>query len=478
MFALLRAAETAPLIEALRHSTKPALQRRVLAILDQLPKSPLSAADALPLLESRDPALALTAATVTAKHRDWIPAMTARFCVGMKQGSLSSNSLALLEVAVKPWFDEPSVRELVPVLAESADGSYQRAAWRILASNGGGSPELRCTASLKKALATTSAADLPVLLDAMAARPAPELDAALKEFAADEKRPLSLRLKALNASTRSGAPLVAEACRMLLRTLTDQNSTPARVEAARILARSKLTREQLLALAPTLSALGPVELRVAAGVIRSAPDAKVGTAFADALTKSIALASFQESEVRTLFGNLPPECFAVVAPALREVAKEDDARRRKLETLPALIAAKGRPAEGRQLFQSGKGACSTCHRVGDVGNLVGPNLSTIGQIRTERDLLESIFFPSATLARDYEAHAIDTTDGKSIVAVIRRALPDAVVAVDGSGQEVTLPRAKIASMQTLPSSLMPSGLDQSVSEEELIDLVAYLRSCR
>src|SRR5206468_10888220 len=110
-----------------------------------------------------------------------------------------------------------------------------------LASASGASPEPRCTESLEKALTTTAPADLPLLLDAIAALPTPELDAALKEFAADDQRPLSLRLKALNASTRPGAALAAEAFRMLLCSLTEQNSTAAHLEAARILARSNLT---------------------------------------------------------------------------------------------------------------------------------------------------------------------------------------------------------------------------------------------
>jgi putative heme-binding domain-containing protein len=265
---------------------------------------------------------------------------------------------------------------------------------------------------------------------------------------------------------------------MLLRTLTEPSSTGARLEAARILARAKLSRDQLRALAPALSTLGPVELRIAANVIRFAPDAEIGKAFATAMAKSAGLASFQESEVRTLFGNLPPECFSIVAPALRQLAAEDDSRRRKLETLPPLVSSRGRPSVGREIFQTGKGACSACHRIGAVGNLVGPDLSRIGQIRSERDLLESILFPSATLARDYEAHAIDTTDGRSLVVVIRRTLPDALVVADGSGEELTLPRAQIASMETLPTSLMPIGLDHAISEEELLDLVAYLRTCR
>jgi len=234
----------------------------------------------------------------------------------------------------------------------------------------------------------------------------------------------------------------------------------------------------LLQLASLIGSLGPLELREAMRAVRSAPDGEVGKAFAIALAKTVALGSFQESEIRSLLGNLPSECFAIVAPALHELAAEDDARRRKLETLPSLVAARGRVTEGRKIFETGKGACSSCHRIGNVGNLVGPDLSTIGQIRAERDLLESIFFPSATLARDYEAHAIETADGQSLVAVIRRNLPDAIVVTDASAQEHTLPRAEITSMHPLPTSLMPAGLDHALTEEELLDLVAYLRSCR
>lgn len=93
-------------------------------------------------------------------------------------------------------------------------------------------------------------------------------------------------------------------------------------------------------------------------------------------------------------------------------------------------------------------------------------------------MLESILFPSATIARDYEARAFELANGESFVGVISRSNPESVVVADGSGQQRTIPRAQLASMNTLPTSLMPSGLDHAVTEEELLDLVAFLRSCR
>ncbi len=477
MFALLRAGQAAPLLEALRNGHQPTRQRRVLVLLDQLPESPLSVTEVLPLLDSRDSALARTAAAVAAKHPEWMTAVAGSFSAALKQGKAAPDLLALMESAMKSWLTNTSVRELVSTLAGSTDAGYQRSAWRMIATASGADPDPRWIAPLKGALAAAAPVDLPLLFGAIANLRAPELDRALREFAADDQRPANLRLKALHASLRPGSPLAGDTSRMLLRTLSDTNSA-ARLEATQILANSKLTREQLLQFASTFSALGPLELRAAVKAIRAAPDAEVGQAFARALAKSVALGAFQESEIRSPFANLPPECFATLAPALRELAAEDDTRRRRLEILPALVAAKGRAAEGRKVFETGKGACNLCHRIGNVGNLVGPNLSAIGQIRTERDLLEAILFPSATLARDYEAHAIETADGESLVAVIRQNLPEAIVIVDGSAQERTLPRAQIVSQETLPTSLMPTGLDHALVEEELLDLVAYLRSCR
>ena len=383
MFALLRANQASPLLEALSNARKPALRRRALVVLDQLPDKPLAAADVLPLLDSRDPPLAGTAASVASKHKDWMPAVIGHFSSRLKEASLSPDSLSQLEAAVKPWLAEPSVRELVSCMAESADAARQGTVWRILAASDGVAADPRWIPPLESALAHAAPGDLPLVLAAAANLLAPALDRALKQVADDNQRALSLRLKALSASIRSGSPLPADSCRMLFGVLREQPSPSARLEAARLFTTAKLTREQMLQLAAIMSSLGPLEFREAVRVVRSAPDAEVGRAFATALTKSPALDSLQESEIRTLFGNLPAECFEIVSPALRQVAAEDDARRRKLETLPALVASNGRASEGRKVFETGKGACSACHRIGNVGNLVGPNLSAVGQIRAQ-----------------------------------------------------------------------------------------------
>ncbi len=129
-------------------------------------------------------------------------------------------------------------------------------------------------------------------------------------------------------------------------------------------------------------------------------------------------------------------------------------------------------------FEEGKGACIACHRVGDKGRSIGPDLSKIGAIRTGRDLLESIIFPSNTLARDYEAHAIETADGTIVTGVVRGHSAEGLLVIDAAGQEINIPHQKVVSNTTLVESLMPVGLDAALGEVDLIDLVSYLQSLK
>lgn len=476
MDALIRAARSGPLMQALADERKPALQRRALVMLDPLTGSPLSAGSVVPLLGASDRSLAGTAARVVMRHRDWIPSAVTQFSAWLNESLIPADRLALIEIVATPWLTEPPVRDLVSRLLNSADPAQLRSACRILASAAAGRPESRWIAPLQAGLITASRADQTLLIDALAKAQTSETSAALRRFASDERHPLGLRIKALGAALNPGTPLPEDSYTLLSRVIADGTIGSAQLESARILATARLSSSQLLALAPAVATLGPLELRELLKAFDVSRDAGIGIALAKSLNIATSLPSLQESEIRTLLSHYPPEVYATVSPALRRLAAADTERRRKVETWPTLVAAHGIASEGQKVFESGKGACTACHRVGTVGNLVGPNLTAIGSIRTERDLLESILFPSNTLARDHEAYAIETGPGQSIVGVIRKSLPEAIVVADATGQEHTLARREITSMHVLPNSLMPDGLDRSMSEEELRDLVAFLRS--
>ena len=451
-------------------------QRRILRILEQMPASPLTAAHVIPLLDSEDATLAQAAAEILARHPAWRPALAEHVTARAGDATLPPNQLALLETALKSGATDAGVRTLLTHFITSEDADEQRTAWRILAASSAGTPEASWIPPLILALTSSAPGDQSLVIAAIAHFHAPELDAALADFAADEKLPLALRLRALAAAPKANTVLSADSFRFLEDTLTQSPSASARLEAARLLSTAKLNKDLLLKLAPVLTKIGPLELRELLATVRRAKEPEVGTSWATALRDAPALGSVSESEVRTVFSSQAPEVFEIVAPAIRAAAAESETQRRRLDTLPAQVAERGRPEEGRVLFTSGKGACVSCHRIGDAGNVVGPELTTIGGIRTTRDILESVLFPNASTAQGYEAHTVETASGQSLLGVIRRNLPDAIVLVDPTGQEQTIPRAQITGLQALPTSLMPAGLDRTLTEQELLDLVAFLAS--
>ncbi len=197
------------------------------------------------------------------------------------------------------------------------------------------------------------------------------------------------------------------------------------------------------------------------------------------LAKNATLASQQESFYRTVFSTHPPEIYeTILLPAITQANKDIEAKKRLLVPLAEKAISHGDAKAGQIAFESGMGTCIACHRIGEKGRPVGPSLNGIGAIRTERDLLESILFPSNTLARDYEAHIFETSDGQTVMGVIKSHTAEGLLVADVAGQEKNLPHQQIISDTTLITSLMPYGLDQTMPEQTLLNLVAYLRSLR
>src|SRR5262249_42232659 len=157
------------------------------------------------------------------KHRDWMPEVSHTFSSKCQHDTLSAEDFSRLETAVTPWLADSCVRDLISSLAESSESARQHTAWRILATAGPTNAEPRCVRALDHSPAGASAGDLPLVLDAAANVSAPEIDYALKRVAEDEQRPLALRLKALRCSLRSGSPLPADCCRLVLGVLQGES---------------------------------------------------------------------------------------------------------------------------------------------------------------------------------------------------------------------------------------------------------------
>jgi putative heme-binding domain-containing protein len=130
------------------------------------------------------------------------------------------------------------------------------------------------------------------------------------------------------------------------------------------------------------------------------------------------------------------------------------------------------------VFNSQKAACATCHAIGYMGGHVGPDLTSIGQVRTERDLLESIVFPSASFVRNFEPLIVHTRSDEEYSGVVKKDGEDEIVLATGPNVEVRIVRSDIAEMRPGTVSVMPAGLDQQLTVQELADLVAFLKGTK
>ncbi|MEX2213001.1 MAG: c-type cytochrome [Phycisphaeraceae bacterium] len=150
----------------------------------------------------------------------------------------------------------------------------------------------------------------------------------------------------------------------------------------------------------------------------------------------------------------------------------------KLDALAVESKDKGEAASGKKVFESQKAACSACHRVGDKGAEVGLNLTRIGAIRSERDLLESILHPSASFARGFEPFQIRTKAGDIVTGVISRESADAIHLRHANNAEAIVKLTDIDKIEASKLSIMPQNYGELLSKEELADLISYLASLR
>lgn len=126
-------------------------------------------------------------------------------------------------------------------------------------------------------------------------------------------------------------------------------------------------------------------------------------------------------------------------------------------------------SRGRQLFRT---TCAPCHRLFDDGGDLGPELT--GADRGSLDyVLQNVLDPSATVGRDFRLTTVATRDGRVLSGLIR-SQNDRTLVVQTVNERVTLDRDDVEEVRTAESSVMPEGLFEKLSDDEVADLVAYL----
>ena len=123
--------------------------------------------------------------------------------------------------------------------------------------------------------------------------------------------------------------------------------------------------------------------------------------------------------------------------------------------------------------------CIVCHRVGKRGGTSGPDLTSLARRFSPRDILVSILDPSKVVSEKYRNEAFELKDGRVIVGRVLTGdyrLPSLHVVPDLLAPEkmVTFLKTDIENNSPVANSPMPTDLLNTLSKEEILDLLAYL----
>ncbi len=143
-----------------------------------------------------------------------------------------------------------------------------------------------------------------------------------------------------------------------------------------------------------------------------------------------------------------------------------------LKQLSAALEMTGQAARGKKIYTE---RCISCHRHGTEGYAVGPDFTSVKSGGKEK-LLTSIVDPNREVAPGYLNYSIETKEGESLMGIITHDSGASVTLRRAFGDESVVPRSQIQRIQSSSLSLMPEGLEVSLSPQDLADLLDFIIS--
>jgi putative heme-binding domain-containing protein len=476
VYALIRINDRQATVPALADAS-PRVRRAGLLALDQMKDGNLTREHVVALLDTDDAELQQTALAVIGRRPGWSDAAHGVLRQWLASPRLSAARERALTDALLAGSSEPGIQE---VLAEALTSPRTPTATRMLLLG----VIARCPVQplparwaegLRSALADADAAVRREAVAAVKARNLTQLDRELAELSRQALLPADLRIAALECLAGRHKQLDAEAFALLTAHLAEATEPLLRLAAARTLGARTLTHDQLLRLAPTLRDVNALVLRLLLPAYTGSGDAALGKALVEALTHAPAAEALSVVDLDRLLQGYP----AAVRNQAQGLREQLLARRKGQAAYLARLTAdmaplRGNPDAGQEIFLSPKVGCYGCHRAVGRGGDVGPDLSRIGRIRSRNELLESIVFPSLTVAPEYRLFQVMTRDGRVTTGLVVRDTAEAIYLRTTELAEVRIPRADVDELTPSSVSLMPEGLEKTLTRQELCDLLEFL----
>jgi putative heme-binding domain-containing protein len=482
IFALIEIGDAAAIAPFARGAEPVAVRNAALIALEQIPgASTLVPQEVLPLLAHEDAKLRDTANWIVGRHQEWARAL-AEFCAErFKTNSITPGEIRGFEPALARAAASAPVQEFLAHTFRDGSTAARGMALRVMTEAKLQTTPKEWEACVVQAL-EKGGENLPLALAVareLGSRKggAPTLATGLLRIGRDRNHAAELRLGALAALPADALNSDSEVFGFLLAHIQPTQPAGIRSTATRIIAQSKWEPAQRELLADAMAQVGPLDAGKLLPVFGAAPTEALGQRLLSALSNSPALFSLQPQALSAVFAKFPASLQPQAEALLAKLSLDTAAQKQRLDTIVAELP-EGDLRRGSEVFNSAKAACVVCHSMGFLGSKFGPDLTAVGQARSARDLLESIVFPSASFVRSFEPVTVRTNTGAEIYGILRSETDDAITLGLAPETNQRIPRSEVAEITPGTVSLMPPGIDQVLTRQELADLVAFLKATR
>lgn len=146
----------------------------------------------------------------------------------------------------------------------------------------------------------------------------------------------------------------------------------------------------------------------------------------------------------------------------------------EIQEILAAVKTSGEPARGELVYRRAELNCLKCHAIGGAGGAVGSDLRSLGASAPADYILDSLLNPSAKIKEGYNALIVEDDNGQTVSGVKIRENDQELVLRNNEDKEIIIPKSRIASRADSQLSLMPTGLTEELTRQELIDLTRFL----
>jgi len=477
IYSLIQLGQAGPLLSRLRDPSAN-VRKAALIALDQLDRSPINESHVLPFLNAEEQELRRTALWVVSRHANWGPKMTQVLDARLRSPQFNEREAEMISLAMAAFCSDASLKKTVGAALGDGTLDAKRQLFLLDTAERCSSKEFPAEwqAGLEKLLGHGDAAVRVRTIQLIRARAVAGLEAPLRKLAESTAQSDDVRIVALSALGGRTPRFSDSEFAYLASRLEAKVEAPAKLAAGQVLGRAELTTAQLKQVAERyMRTADPMVIPNLLETFRYGNDEATGLLMVKALGEvEQALGSVGAQRVEEIVKKFPGGVQSAAKPLLARLEEGKAQRLEKIHKLESVLTAAGDVAKGKEIFFGAKAGCSSCHTIGLEGGHVGPDLTSIGAIRSPHDLLEAIVLPSESFVPGHEVYRVETAT-EVYSGVLGRSSPDAVRLITGPGDEVRIPRSEIKSMGNAPVSLMPEGLDEVLNRDEMRDLIAYLK---